>query len=820
MTAITSLVPLKPSKYSVLEKQLHHPSYREIHVNDQPIVQLHQQNNIHQNNSNANDETNHTDKTMSSKGEVHTISMLHRTSDIKHIRTSIQSNTAEYDNAMNEYRMKRLVEKRTIRANRHKNKQMDDTGIVNSTRSALVLPTANMSTDNINKNNTAPSNNNKKYKSNHHNHSSNNNDVSKISSDSVVPVTAPIKHQRKKDETQRQLERLQRKQARLQLEQSMDSNHHDTQTTDNNNNDGMMSSAAVVHNDNSRIVDEMRLDGSKVMIIDTSSSSESSSSDGDSDADNNNSNTADSLKQDNMCHDGYNDGDNIDTLERPAWMYRGQQIDLTLQYTTNELQHKLSLDSNISTILHQHNINKLFAMQSHVIPILCQNNVSHDICVCSPTGTGKTLTYVIPIIHKLSKYISTRLRCIVILPTRDLAQQVHSVFNWFTKSYNIHIALCIGQHSFVDEQYQLINQLTNQIQIDVMICTPGRLIEHIQHTKYFNLSYLNILVLDEVDRLLTQNYNDFIYKVIQKTNIRSHDSDRNDKHIPNQHLFSNNRLHLDIHQHHPPTVQKLLFSATLTTNPQKLTALQLNAPLFYTETKYNKIYKVNVQLAEYVIQCTMSNKLMKLILLLQQLQSQQILIFTKSLDATHRLCRTLELYGIPNIAEYTSNIQSSHISNTNSILYKFNHKTINILVCSDVMARGIDFHTTIDCVIQYDVPIYARTYIHRVGRTARAGITGTAYTLCTNTEYNRFIQLLQQIENSNIQPYTILDIETVPIKEQVQQVLIGLHYVVQQENTNKIDCRKPLQNINDILDHSKSVELNTAAVDTGITEEQ
>lgn len=244
-------------------------------------------------------------------------------------------------------------------------------------------------------------------------------------------------------------------------------------------------------------------------------------------------------------------------------------------------------------------IKSLFPVQQQIIPIISNSDnvlpiYPNDLCVLAPTGSGKTLAYVLPIIHSLKTYIRPACRAIVLLPVSDLAEQVYDVVekclngdydnmrslfdksdpnNDVRNSRRLRAILLSNKTPFAKEQSCLIDPEHQKCLIDIIISTPGRLVDHIQKTRDFNISELRYLVLDECDRIvehIKQNWletlNHEIFSKQQRLILTS------DLLNVNNVIFSKERL---------VPLQKLLFSATLTRNPEKLEQLQLFLPLFF-----------------------------------------------------------------------------------------------------------------------------------------------------------------------------------------------------------------------------------------------
>ncbi|KAA6367477.1 MAG: putative atp-dependent rna helicase, partial [Streblomastix strix] len=268
-----------------------------------------------------------------------------------------------------------------------------------------------------------------------------------------------------------------------------------------------------------------------------------------------------------------------------------------------------------------------------------------DVCVCSPTGSGKTLAYVVPIVDSLSENPVTTLRALVLVPTKELANQVAEVFNPFCQRLGLKLALASGQQQFENEMAQISSE-----QVDILVCTPGRLVDHINHNYTFSLEQLQYLVIDEADRLMSEEYSGWIEAIYTSISGNAHpmplpifsqeqiiqqsknsignfidwitpkqsslnDIDMNilkqvdpqaammrnqwkriqSKQINqssyNQTKYKGSKSHLlnqftlDSFRWNKPPLKTLLFSATLTQDPQKFAALRLDSPILIKSNK-------------------------------------------------------------------------------------------------------------------------------------------------------------------------------------------------------------------------------------------
>ncbi|KAF9490804.1 P-loop containing nucleoside triphosphate hydrolase protein [Pleurotus eryngii] len=447
-------------------------------------------------------------------------------------------------------------------------------------------------------------------------------------------------------------------------------------------------------------------------------------------------------------------------------------------------------------------IEELFAVQTALLPFLlgdaCQrrlylpHNPPRDICASAPTGSGKTLAYVLPIIEILSTRIVTRLRALIVLPTRDLVSQVRETFEAVGKGSGLKIATATGQHSFAHEQAQLVTDKASKLKggsslVDILICTPGRLIDHLNETPNFTLQHLRFLVVDEADRLLAQSFQDWLAQVLAATRPPVHPTSGyelsqqgnlvnlgetslcSDAVAPAfLHTFSIPDIPCSITERKEPSCQKLLFSATLTRDPGKLAALDLRQPKYFivqggkaTEGDDDAVLAIGLEkftmpdkLSEQYVVCSGSQKPLVLFYLIVTYNVRNSLIFTKSAESTTRLVRLFEFFEQarakedPNVQPTVARSYSSDLSTSErrSILDKFRSQDIQILVCSDLISRGIDI-SHVSHVVSYDAPVDMRKYVHRVGRTARAGRSGDAWTLVEEQEVRYFKSMMKDAEH-------------------------------------------------------------------------
>ncbi|KAI1797370.1 DEAD-domain-containing protein [Ganoderma leucocontextum] len=476
-------------------------------------------------------------------------------------------------------------------------------------------------------------------------------------------------------------------------------------------------------------------------------------------------------------------------------------------------------------------ITELFAVQTAVVPLLLSSAGSRalyrpydppdDICVSAPTGSGKTLAYVLPIVEILSSRVVTRLRALIVVPTRDLVVQVRETFEAVAKGRGLKIGTASGQHSFAHEQAQLVAERCLQLQggsskVDILICTPGRLIDHLNGTPNFSLQHLRFLVIDEADRLLAQSFQDWLAQVLaaarpprasddtdsMATELRSLGATAEER--PHPDSLSPAFLHLlrdvqyvrtDFDEKKEPSCQKLLFSATLTRDPAKIAALGLRQPKYIVvqnpktsaTSKEEGVldfimekFTMPATLTEHMIVCESSVKPLMLFHLVHTRSVTNALVFTKSAESTTRLVRLFEFFESAHKESRSKSVVARAYSSDlapgerKSILEQFKNQDIQVLICSDLISRGIDI-SHVSHVVSYDVPIDFRKYVHRVGRTARAGRAGDAWTLVEEQEARHFKTILKQADHlEKVKRLNIGDADVEPLKPGYETALTRL----------------------------------------------
>ncbi|TWU74084.1 ATP-dependent RNA helicase dbp6 [Metarhizium rileyi] len=513
-----------------------------------------------------------------------------------------------------------------------------------------------------------------------------------------------------------------------------------------------------------------------------------------------------------------------------------------------------------SRILADKGYSEAFAVQTAAIPLLLPTSKQRpgDVLVSAATGSGKTLAYALPIVRDISNGVITRFRALVVLPTRELVKQAQEVFEICAKAYEgedrkrVRIGVAIGnqslkmeQEAFIEresrydpEAYLAIQEHREQraepptagvddahnldsadtdprlgpwkgevvdfsSKIDVLICTPGRLVEHVEQTVGFSLDYVRWLVVDEADKLLAQSFQGWLDLVLEKFQVNRFGA----RDFPDMACSG---------------VRKVVLSATLTRDLSLLNQLALRRPRLIVLDNDGAVqvaeHTLPVGLREFAVRVHETN--LKPLYLLHLLKGPHMnvddgngdsfstlkededssdtssdsdssdsdsdatsdsntsdgegtppsasetqmpisLIFTKSNEAALRLSRLLTLLD-SSLTSHISTLTStmpSHVRRKVLRAFTTPSSPIRLIIASDLVARGIDI-PKLGHVINYDLPASVAGYVHRVGRTARAGRSGRAWTLIGDEESGWFwgkiaknptIRRAQKVERTRVE---------------------------------------------------------------------
>ncbi|XP_056387180.1 ATP-dependent RNA helicase DDX51 [Hyla sarda] len=487
----------------------------------------------------------------------------------------------------------------------------------------------------------------------------------------------------------------------------------------------------------------------------------------------------------------------------PQWLAKPNLVHKDIKQNLVSIHDIPGLGPNILKRLQANKVKMFFPVQAEVIPAILESCVHgflvgrggyrpNDICVSAPTGSGKTLAFVVPIAQVLAERVVCQIRALVVLPTKELAQQVCKVFNIYTDGTGLKVVLIAGHKSFAKEQETLVTKKIFGFSslADILVCTPGRLVDHIQKTEGFTLKHLRFLVIDEADRMIDTMSQDWLPQVISavyKVEPRDHEMffARKIPGVPTAENYGQLQIPL----------QKLLFSATLTHNPEKLQKLGLYQPRLFTSIyKKPKLSTTEEQepptsenfsfpdgLTHYYIPCNLNSKPLILLHFLLTLHFSRVLCFTNSRESSHRLFLLIKLFGGINVAEFSSRLSPGERKKT---LKEFEQGKLQLLISTDATARGIDI-PGVKCVINYDAPQYIRVYVHRVGRTARGGTAGLAFTMLLRIQEERYLNMMQDAGVPKIQKQLVKSENLRQFEQRYEEVLPQLQRVVKEEWAQK-----------------------------------
>ncbi len=373
-----------------------------------------------------------------------------------------------------------------------------------------------------------------------------------------------------------------------------------------------------------------------------------------------------------------------------------------------ELFKKLGIIEPILKVIEEYGFSKPSEIQEKSIPLIMEGK---DVIAGAATGSGKTLAFACGIIAFLEK--GKGIQSLVLAPTRELAEQISGVLHKFSKYKRLNIVPIYGG-------VPINPQIKKLETADAVIGTPGRVLDHLQRGT-LDLRKVKIFVLDEADRMLDMGFQDDVEKIIYKC---------------------------------PRERQTLLFSATI------------SADIVHLSKKY-MINSKEVSAESYVDPSKMeqkyydvedSKKFSLLVHLLKKEKSQLVMVFCNTQKNTDFVANNLKAQGINALA-----IHGGHSQKKRDVtMEKFNSQKVNVLVCTDVASRGLDIKG-ISHVYNYDSPKDSKDYVHRIGRTARAGKIGKVINIVASRDYENFGKIMERGEFSIIKEETP-DVERVFIR--------------------------------------------------------
>ena len=326
-------------------------------------------------------------------------------------------------------------------------------------------------------------------------------------------------------------------------------------------------------------------------------------------------------------------------------------------------------------------------IQAQSIPLVLERK---DLLGCAQTGTGKTAAFSIPILQILSENKSTErkrpIRCLIVTPTRELAIQIGESLQAYGKYTSLTSTVIFGGVN----QSRQVAALHNGV--DILVATPGRLID-LMNQRFISLSNVEIFVLDEADRMLDMG---FIHDV--------------------------KRLLVSL----PPRRQSLFFSATMPPEILRLASTILHDP---SKVEVTPVSSTAETIKQFMYFVDRGNKNHLLVDILQDPKIKTCLVFTRTKHVADKVVKMLAEHKIKAEAIHGNKSQN----NRQNALSNFKAQTTRVLVATDIAARGIDVDN-LEYVINYEIPNVPETYVHRIGRTGRAGANGTAFSFCDAEE--------------------------------------------------------------------------------------
>lgn len=387
--------------------------------------------------------------------------------------------------------------------------------------------------------------------------------------------------------------------------------------------------------------------------------------------------------------------------------------------TTVELDtfKSLGVDDRICEVCKLLKWTKPTKIQQEAIPLGLQNR---DIIGLAETGSGKTGAFLIPIIQRLLED-SKRVYALILTPTRELAIQIQEQVAALGAGFQVKSAVLVGGMDFMNQSIALAKKP------HIIIATPGRLVDHIEKTKGFSLSTIKFFVMDEADRILNMDFEKEVDKILEQI---------------------------------PKDRRTFLFSATMTNKVAKLQRASLKDPV---RVEVSTKFQTATNLKQYYLFIPAKYKDVYLVHILNELAGHSFIVFCNTCPATQKIAIMLRNLGFKAIPLNGKMTQTKRLAALNN----FKTKTSHVLIATDVASRGLDI-PVVDVVINYDLPQKGKDYVHRVGRTARAGRFGKSMTLVTQYD----VEMYQQIEhliNEKMPLYPTVEQEVMVLLERVSE---------------------------------------------------
>ncbi|WP_207426265.1 DEAD/DEAH box helicase [Pedobacter sp. SYSU D00535] len=364
---------------------------------------------------------------------------------------------------------------------------------------------------------------------------------------------------------------------------------------------------------------------------------------------------------------------------------------------------KLNLSPSILKALKAEGYTQPTPIQEQSIPVILERK---DLLGCAQTGTGKTAAFALPILHLLDsdrtkQAARKEIRALILTPTRELAIQISESFEAYGKHTSLkHLVIFGGVSAF-----NQINSLRSGT--DILVATPGRLLD-LMAQKAINLQHIQLFVLDEADRMLDMGFINDVKKVIAKL---------------------------------PAKRQTLLFSATM---PSEIAGLANSILRNPSKVEVTPVSSTAEKISQSVYPVDKKDKASLLLHLLDNKEMENILVFTRTKFGADKLAKLLNRANVSADAIHGNKSQNAR----QKALTNFKSGAIRVLVATDIAARGIDVEE-LKYVINFELPNQPETYVHRIGRTGRAGNSGTAISFC-DLEEQEYLRDINKITSQTI----------------------------------------------------------------------
>ena len=388
------------------------------------------------------------------------------------------------------------------------------------------------------------------------------------------------------------------------------------------------------------------------------------------------------------------------------------------------------LNDNILDALYDMRFDEMTPIQERCIPEILDG---YDVLGVAQTGTGKTAAYLLPILSQLDDgdYPKDAINCIIMSPTRELAQQIDQAMQGF--GYYLDGVSSVAVYGGNDGGRYEQELRGMRLGADVLIATPGRLLSHLK-VGNLDLSRCSFFVLDEADRMLDMGFIDDIMKIVQQL---------------------------------PQSCQRIMFSATMPPKIRELAVTLLHNPV---EVKI-AVSKPAEKIRQSAYVCYDPQKLKIINHIFKKGDLQRVIIFSGKKEKVKEITRSLKQMHI-NCDQMHSDLSQQE---RDEVMYRFKAGQTDVLVATDIVARGIDIDD-IRTVINYDVPHDAEDYVHRIGRTARADRDGEAITFISEADIYRF----QQIEH-----FLGKEVEKIPLPEGLGEAPVYTKREKKRSNTRR-----------------------------------